>query len=150
VPSRHWPLHTILLQQVQTSPLRVAWSTYCNQSVLHSTRTSSCSNNVGISSSLTLRSRQLISKLVLFSLNSGLWTAVVALATVITVGGVHFTLLSATFLSFHQLVAVPLPGLIFPALYTLLCPLYCNVSHIGLQRQTRCTSHVAIRLSWRT
>jgi hypothetical protein len=53
-------------------------------------------------------SDQLVGKLVLFSLNSGLWTALVALATVIT------------------LVGVPLPDLIFPAVYTMLCPLYCN------------------------
>jgi len=53
-------------------------------------------------------SNQLVSRLVLFSLNSGLWTAVVALATVVT------------------LVMIPLPGLIFPAVYTMLCPLYCN------------------------
>jgi len=53
-------------------------------------------------------SNQVVGKLVLFTLNSGLWTAVVALATVITI------------------LAIPLPGLIFPAIYTLLCPLYCN------------------------
>lgn len=53
-------------------------------------------------------SNQLISKLVVFSLNSGFWTALVALTVVIT------------------LSAVPLPDLIFPAVYTMLCPLYCN------------------------
>jgi len=53
-------------------------------------------------------SNQLVGKLIMFTLNSGLWTALVATATVITI------------------LAIPLPGLIFPALYTLLCPLYCN------------------------
>jgi hypothetical protein len=53
-------------------------------------------------------SNQLIGRLVIFSLNSGVWTALVALSVVIT------------------LTAIPLPDLIFPAVYTMLCPLYCN------------------------
>jgi hypothetical protein len=53
-------------------------------------------------------SDQLVSRLMLFSLNSGLWTAMVALATVIT------------------LVTIPLPNLVYPGVYTVLSPLYCN------------------------
>jgi hypothetical protein len=53
-------------------------------------------------------SDQLVGKLILFSFNSGFWTALVALATIIT------------------LVAIPLPNLVYPGVYSMLCPLYCN------------------------
>jgi hypothetical protein len=59
-------------------------------------------------SNVSESTNQLIGRLVLFSLNSGIWTALVALSVAIT------------------LAAVPLPDLIFPAVYTMLCPLYCN------------------------
>jgi len=60
------------------------------------------------SSAVSESSNQLIGRLAIFSLNSGFWTALVALTVVIT------------------LAAVPLPDLIFPAVYTMLCPIYCN------------------------
>jgi len=53
-------------------------------------------------------SNRMVSYLVLMTINSGLWSAIVALGVVIT------------------LVALPSPSLTFGAVYTCLSPIYCN------------------------